>query len=103
MARALKIEPRNVRIRVEARYFREGSVLEETARVECDSIRTELSLDSDEPPERIARLIRMAEATCFTMAALRQPVQAELTASVNGRPFPLGAGDAAAASGAQRG
>ena len=39
----------------------------------CDAIKTELSLDSDEPPERMAQLIKMAEATCFTLTALRNP------------------------------
>jgi hypothetical protein len=53
----------------------------------CDSIKTELSLDSDEPPERVAQLIKMAEATCFTLAALRNPAPVALEASVNGQPF----------------
>jgi hypothetical protein len=83
----MKITPRNVRIKVTARYFREGSVLQGTARVTCDSIHTELALDSDEPPERIAHLIRMAEASCFTMAALRNTTPCELASTVNGQPF----------------
>ena len=53
----------------------------------CDSIHTALSLDSEEPPERIAQLITMAEATCFTMAALRNPAPVALEATVNGQPF----------------
>jgi hypothetical protein len=53
----------------------------------CDSIATELSLDSDEPSERIVQLIKMAEATCFTMAALRNPAPVELDVTVNGQPF----------------
>ena len=53
----------------------------------CDSIKTELSLDSDEPPERVAQLITMAEATCFTMAALRNPAPVALETNVNGQPF----------------
>ena len=83
----LKIEPRDVRIQVTAKYFREESVIQGTARMTCDIIRTELSLDSDEPPERIAHLIRMAEASCFTMAALRDNTPVEQVSSVNGQPF----------------
>jgi hypothetical protein len=56
----------------------------------CDSMTTELSLDSDEPPERIAQLIKMAEATCFTMATLRNSAPVGLDATVNGQPFNLG-------------
>ena len=87
VARALHIEPKNVRIKVTARYSRTGSVLAGDAQTLCDSIHTALSLDSDEPPERIAQLITMAEATCFTMAALRNPAPVALAATVNGQPF----------------
>ena len=87
VARALHIEPKNVRITVTARYSRTGSVLAGDAKTMCDSIHTELSLDSDEPLERIAQLIKMAEATCFTLAALRHPAPVELEATVNGQPF----------------
>jgi hypothetical protein len=87
VARALHIEPKNVRITVTARYHREGSVLAGNAQTMCDSIKTELSLDSDEPPERVAKLIKMSEATCFTIAALRNPAPVELAATVNGQPF----------------
>jgi hypothetical protein len=89
VAQVMKITPRNVRIKVTARYFREGSVLQGTARVTCDSVHTDLSLDSDEPPERIAHLIRMAEASCFTMAALRNNTPCELASTVNGQPFDI--------------
>ena len=91
VAQTLKIAPRNVRIKVTAKYFREGSVIQGTAKVTCDGILTELSLDSDEPPERVAHLIRMAEASCFTMAALRSNTPCDLVSTVNGRPFDVGA------------
>jgi len=87
VARSLHIEPKNVRIKVTARYHREGSVLAGNAHTMCDSIKTELSLDSDEPPERVAQLIKMAEATCFTLAALRNPAPVALDTTVNGRSF----------------
>jgi hypothetical protein len=90
VARALRIEPKNVRITITARYSREGSVIAGDARTLCDSIKTELALDSDEPPERVAQLIRMAEATCFTLAALRNPAPVTLEAIVNGQSFDLG-------------
>ena len=88
VAHTLKIEPRNVRIRVTGQWGREGSVLQGDVRSFCEGITTELSLDCDEPPERIAQLIKLAEATCYTMATLRDPVEAHLVATVNGEPFP---------------
>ena len=78
-----------MRIQVTAKYCREGSVIQGTAKVTCDSIETQLSLESDEPPERIAHLIRMAEASCFTMAALRNNTPCELASTVNGQPFDI--------------
>jgi hypothetical protein len=87
VARALHIAPKNVRIKVTARYSRSGSILAGDATTTCDSVRTELLLDSDEPPERLAQLITMAEATCFTMAALRHSAPVALEAAVNGQPF----------------
>ena len=50
-------------------------------------MKTELSLDSSEPSERVAQLITRAEATCFTMTALHHPAPVELEATVNGQPF----------------
>ena len=81
------MEPKNVRIKVTSKFFRDGSVIAGTAKTECDSITTALSLESDEPPERVAHLIRMAEASCYTMAALRNVVPVELVSTVNNRPF----------------
>jgi hypothetical protein len=89
VARALHIEPKNVRITITARYSREGSVIAGTACTRCEAIKTELSLDSDEAPERVAQLIKMAEATCFTLTALRNPSPVALAATVNGQPFDL--------------
>jgi hypothetical protein len=89
VAHTLKIEPRNVAIKVTASYRREGSIMAGTAHVQCDKVTTELTLDCDESPERIAQLIKMAEASCYTMAALRQPVDAELIPTVNGEPFDI--------------
>ena len=81
------MEPKNVRIKVTAKYFRDGSVIAGDAKSVCDAITTELSLDSDEPPERVAQLIKMAEATCYTMAALRNAIPCELVSTVTSQPF----------------
>lgn len=89
VARGLHIEYRNPRIRVHGLYSREGSILAGDIQSFCDGIRTEVFLDSDEPPERVAQLIKLAEASCFTMAALRNPTAVELEVTVNGARFDL--------------
>ena len=89
MARTLKVSYSNPRVRVIAQYAREGAILAGTIRSWCESIRTELQLDSDEPRDRIAQLIRMAEASCFTLGTVRSSTPAELIVTVNGEPFEM--------------
>jgi len=81
----MKLPIRNLRVRVGAEYHRAGSVLAGTATAGCDSIRTNVQLDSEEPEERIAELIRVAENSCYTIGALRNPVPCELAVELNGR------------------
>jgi hypothetical protein len=89
VARTLNMQPTGIRIRVEARYHREGSVLRGDAATVCDGISTELHFESDAPDERNRHLARMAEASCFTIAALRQPVSCLLAVTVNGTRLEL--------------
>jgi organic hydroperoxide reductase OsmC/OhrA len=86
----MKLPIRNVRVKVSARYHRAGSILAGTATAGCDSIRTDVQLESDEPEERIAELIRVAENSCYTIGALRNPVPTELTVELNGRQLRVG-------------
>jgi organic hydroperoxide reductase OsmC/OhrA len=80
---------KNLRVKVTGKYLREGSLLRGDARSFADSCQIEVSLDSDEPAERIAQLIKEAEASCFTIGALRNPTPVDLVAAVNGKSFDL--------------
>ena len=55
---------------------------------------TRLSLDSEEPPERIARLVEMAERGCFIMSALQNPVAVTSTVALNGEALHKGGEEA---------
>lgn len=90
------MEPRNIRIKVTAQYRREGSVIAGDARAWCDYVKTELELDCDEPPHRVSQLIRMAEASCYTIGTIRNPTPVELSATVNGSAFDVAEGPAPA-------
>ena len=81
----MKLPIRNVRVKVTAQYHRAGSILAGTATAGCDRIRTDVQLESDEPEERVAELIRVAENSCYTIGALRNPVATELGVELNGR------------------
>lgn len=87
----MKVSYSNPRIRVTAQYARDGSIIAGTIRSWCESIKTELELDSDEPIERVAQLIRMSEASCFTLGTVRSSTPTELVVTLNGQPLEVDA------------
>jgi hypothetical protein len=91
----MKIEVRKARVRVVMRNKQEGSVLQGTVQAACLGFETHLDVESDEPRERVAALVRQAENGCYTMQAVLHPVPIERTVTLNGAPLP-----AAAVSGA---
>jgi hypothetical protein len=78
---------RNERVKVDAHFHEQGSILKGSKEGRCDGFEVEISLDSDEPDERIAELIRLAHAMCFTEAALMAPARVTGRHLVNGQPF----------------
>ena len=71
------------------RYFGSGSIKAETIETGCEGIETELSIESDEEPERIAKLVRVSEAGCFVIQTLRKPTEVKLAARLNGEKLTL--------------
>jgi hypothetical protein len=45
-----------------------------------------LAIESDEPPDRIQHLFRLARESCYTHGALAQPVPVTTTFWLNGQP-----------------
>src|SRR5499427_4583724 len=82
----LKMRVGKVRMQVTARYKVEGSVLNDTVQAEVVGVQTRLELESPEPPEKIARLVRNAERGCFVMQGLVKPVPVTGTTVLNGEP-----------------
>jgi hypothetical protein len=87
----MKLPIRNLHVKVSAQYHRAGSILAGTATAGCDKIRTDVQLESDEPEDRVVDLIRVAENSCYTIGALREPVPTEMGVELNGRPLDVGA------------
>jgi len=52
-----------------------------------------VELESDEPPERVAAMVRNAENGCFTMQALLELVRVTNTVTLNGAPLPVAQAD----------
>lgn len=84
----LRVPVRTAHVHIGMRNKQEGSVLQGTVRASCFGIETRLEVESDEPPERVAALVRQAENGCFAMQALLAPVTFTRSATLNGSPLP---------------
>jgi hypothetical protein len=85
----LKMKVDKMRMHVTARYKVEGSVLNDTVQAQMVGAATRLELESPEPPEKIARLVRNAERGCFVMQGLITPVPVTGTTVLNGAPVEM--------------
>ena len=64
-----------------------GSVRDQSLHGGAKGLETHVEIDSDEPPERIRELVRMAEQTCFTLGAWTQAVPTSTTVKLNVEPL----------------
>jgi len=83
----MQIEIKKAHVRVVMRNKQEGSVLQGTVQAACLGFESHLEVESDEPPERVAALVRQAENGCYTLQALVNPVPFERTVTLNGAPL----------------
>ena len=67
---------------------RRGSILQGTIEAGCAGVEVRIDIDSDEPPDRIQHLVRLARHSCFTHGALAQPVPIATSVALNGQPLP---------------
>jgi hypothetical protein len=85
-----KTKVEHAECRAEFDIVQEGSILRDTAHSAVTGFRTHLSIRSDEPAERIERVIRLAKQLCFAEQLVVSPVPLTSTFTVNGNPFELG-------------
>jgi hypothetical protein len=83
----LKVSIDTMRMRVIARYRVDGSVLNDTIEASMVGAETVLEIESSDPPERVARVVRNAERGCFVMQALLKPVPVAGRTVLNGAPM----------------
>ncbi len=76
------------RIQQTTRFYREGSALAGTIAGGPVKLETQVSLESEEPPERVRRLVDMAEASCYALQSLAQNMTISSTFALNGEPLP---------------
>jgi hypothetical protein len=83
----LKTHIDNAKVFVTARFKNEGSVLRETVQAEGLGVETRCEIVSDEPPEKVAKVIRNAEAGCYVIQTIRRPTEVKSEYKLNGAPF----------------
>jgi uncharacterized OsmC-like protein len=75
---------KGARARCEFDFHQSGSVLKGTVDCAVTAFRTHLEIDSDEPAERIAHVIRLAKKSCFAEQLVKTAVPLTSTFAVNG-------------------
>lgn len=85
--RMLKVDLKSAKCRVRAHWSSEGSVFQGTITSTCHAIETFVEIESDDPPERVAALVRNAEGGCYAHSSLQKPVRVLATAMLNGEPL----------------
>jgi uncharacterized OsmC-like protein len=83
----MKIKVKKARVFVKSKFKTEGSVLRETVKAVGLGFETRLELESDEPADKVAVVVRNAENGCYVMQCLLNPVAVERTVTLNGAEF----------------
>ncbi len=75
------------RVFVKAKFKSEGSVLAETVQARGLGFETRLELESQEPADRVAAVVRNAENGCYVLQSILHPVPVERRFVLNGDAF----------------
>jgi hypothetical protein len=83
----MKTKIDKAKVFVKARFKSEGSVLGETIQAEGLGFETRCELESKDPPEKVAAVVRNAENGCYVMQTILKPTPVEREFTLNGAAF----------------
>jgi hypothetical protein len=83
----MRIEIAKARVFVTARFKSEGSVLAETVRAKGLGFETRLELESHQPVDKVAAVVRNAENGCYVLQTILNPVPVKRAFALNGQSF----------------
>jgi organic hydroperoxide reductase OsmC/OhrA len=83
----LKTHIDKAKVSVTARFKNEGSVLRETVQAEGLGVETRCEITSNQPAEKIAKVVRNAEAGCYVIQTIRNPTSVKSEYTLNGAAF----------------
>lgn len=95
MTQVMRLAPRlgvvvdSLSCTVETDWSASGSVQLGTNLASCDEVRITTTIDSQSDRESVANLAARAEAACYVMAALREPVTVVAQTIINGEPLTI--------------
>ncbi len=87
----LKTHIDKVKVYVTARFKNEGSVLRETVQAEGLGVETRCEINSSEAPDKVAKVVRNAEAGCYVIQTIRRPTEVKSSYTLNGGSLDPGA------------
>ena len=83
----MKVKVDKMKIHVTTRFRAEGSVLRETIKSGGVGVEMRSEVSSSAPAERVAALIRNAEAGCYIMQTILNPTPVTRQFTFNGEAF----------------
>lgn len=85
----MKLELKQVYVDQVMRFFRKGSILGGTIQSGSLGIEVQVDVESDEAKDKIARLVRVAQESCFTHGAIANPVPVAMDVRLNGQALEI--------------
>ncbi len=83
----MKTHISKAKVFVKARFKSEGSVLRETVQAVGLGFETRLEIESNEPAERVAAVVRNAENGYFILQSILNPMPVKRKFTLNGAEF----------------
>ena len=83
----LKTHVDKAKVFVTARFKSEGSVLRETVEAEGLGFETRCELISNEPADKVTKVVRNAENGCYVMQTILKPTPVARQFTLNGKAF----------------
>ena len=84
----MKVGIDGARVEIKCHFGRRGSVLAGTVDARSDGVEVMVKLESGDPPERVAQVVKNAEAGCYVIQTIKHPTPATTTLEVNGKAIP---------------
>jgi hypothetical protein len=77
------------RVRVLIHWYLTGSVIKGTVESGCKEVETHLEIESEDEPNKVRHVVRLAKKGCFAEQMVVRPVPLTGSIRINGEPFSM--------------